>query len=130
MQESMFLGSPRTGKQYYSRTKGIPATQQRLDERGFEVEVHDEGNRLWVGYIEKVSSYRFFFKLGSGETIVVIDVPSPAAWDTECPHLKGRRGEILNRVVEGLCEQRIDFASEVEVYIGNRSVEIRRRSAS
>jgi hypothetical protein len=70
-----------------------------------EVEVISHGRSGLVHYREGGNAHTFDWDLGGGDVILVVYVPTPAAWDAAVPWAARRRTEVLERLARILCRQ-------------------------
>lgn len=70
-----------------------------------ELKVVSHGRSGLVHYREGRHTHTFDWELGGGDVIMVVYVPTPAAWDAAVPWAARRRTEVLERLARALCRQ-------------------------
>ena len=77
----------------------------------WQVKIVEKGRYGQIEYVEDGQICRCDWELGGGDTLAILLVPAPDDWNANYPWAKGRRQEVLNRVVSEVRRQRAPSAS-------------------
>jgi len=79
---------------------------ESLTPKDWSVEIVTRGRDGHIVYHENSCAASFYWEFGGGDIVAIIHAGKAVAWDEKYPWARGRREEVLERVIEEVIRQK------------------------